>query len=440
MSRTTGRRPHSLGVLLVCAAGLSVASAQQRPPTMVAVTTVQERTIPPSLRLVGSIQPDRAVVVASEVSGVVAAFEAEEGQYLQAGDVLCRLDGAVAEYRLQEAEATLQALSAELEELENGERPEDLARLEAVVAEVEALLRKAEFDLERLRGLHERQQSSFKEFFDAEMDYLANRGRLAQARAQLDRARNGARPEVLARARQAVAAQKAVVARLQREYDRTVVRAPFAGAVVSKRTDTGEWLGEGGAVCEFIALDTVKVRVDVPESAIMFAQRGAPATVEIEALRKSLAAQISRIIPQASPAARTFPVEVDLPNTDRTLLPGMFVWTYVPSGPSATRLMVNKDAIVADPTGKRVMLVRPGPEGQAIASPLPVTTGLEIGGEIEVQGTGLQAGDVVVARANERLIPGPVIPHPMEEILPQQLPGARSAGEPATSNQGADRS
>ena len=75
----------------------------------------------------------------------------------------------------------------------------------------------------------------------------------------------------------------------------------------------------------------------------------------------------------------------------------------MPSGPDGKRLMVSKDAIVARGPSKQIYVVRPGKDGQLMAIPTSVNTGMEIGHEIEVEAAGLRAGDRVVCRGNERL-------------------------------------
>ena len=401
-------------ILWGLAVGAVTAPAQGPPAMPVVVTPVVERDVPPALRLVGTVRPYKSSVIASEVDGVIAAYEAEEGQYLQPADLICRVNNTVATLKLEEAQAQLLSLKARFEELENGVRPEEMARLEALVAEAEAERAKWEYERTRVLDLLKRGQGSDKEKHDTEMDYRAAVSRLAQAKAQLDQARTGERAEVLAQARLAVAAQEAVLKRAARDVNRTEIRAPFPGALVAKRCEVGEWIEEGGAVCELVAMDRVKVRVDVPERAIVFAQAGEPATLEFEALGRTQSAMIARVIPQAAPAARTFPVEIDMPNQDHSLLPGMFVWAYVPSGPRGQRLMVTKDAIVSHGTNKTIHVVRANPDGGHMAMPMQVVTGLEFGDEIAVQAPGLKAGDLVVSRANERLFgPTPVVPEPM---------------------------
>lgn len=391
------------------------AFAQGFGPTPVAVAPIVERDLPATLRLVGSVLADRQALVASEFAGIVAELPVREGQRLRAGDPICKLDPVPAELNLDQAQAQLAAFKATLERWENGEREEDLRRLKGLLDEAIAIQDKWRFELERVRGLTAANQSNTKEVNDAEKEFLAAEARVAQAQAAYDLACNGTRPEEIAKARFDVAAQESVVRQLQRRLEKMVIRAPFDGFIVSRRTEVGDWLDPGGAVCELVAIDTVKVRVDVPESAIPFAQVGAPASVRIEALDEARTAAISRRVPQAAAAARTFPVEIDVANADHAILPGMFVRANVPAGPLGKRLMAPKDAIVAHGIDKLIYVVRSGPDGAKVATPVAVETGLEIDATVEVRAEGLVPGEEVVVRGNERLnpmMPNPVIPMP----------------------------
>jgi multidrug efflux pump subunit AcrA (membrane-fusion protein) len=383
----------------------------------VAVAPIVERDLPATVRLVGSVRPDRAGVVSAELAGLVAKLNVDVGQFVRRGEVLCELDRSLVELRLAEARGRLGALRADLEQLLNGTRPEELKRWEAALAEAEAIHKKWEFENKRIADLYRRNQSNDKERNDAEMEFIAAARRVAATQAQLEEARNGPRRETIAKARADVAAQEAVVARFERDLTKTSIRAPFDGFVAEKRTELGEWIQEGGPVCDLVNIESVRVRADVPESAVLFARPGAPVSVEVDALGRSLPAAITRVIPVANPAARTFPVEIDLPNADHTVLPGMFCWVRVPAGPPGRRLLAHRDAIVARGTSKQVFVVRR--EGNATAAlPVTVTTGLEVGGEIEVSSAELQAGDLLVVRGNERLF-GPTPVEPMMSAASQ---------------------
>lgn len=412
--------------LVFTALATASVAAQGPPPTTVKVTPIVERDVSASLRLVGTIRPEREALVASEVSGVVVELKADDGTFVRRGEVICRLDDSLARLRADEARGRLASLEAELAELENGTRPEELRRAEAAALEAKAMLDKWEFERGRVKQLDQEGRSNPKEVHDTEMEYWAAERRYGQAQAMLDMAKTGPRQEQRDRARADVKSQEAVVKRLERDLEKTRIPAPFDGFVAAKRTELGEWIDEGGPVCELVALETVRLRTDVPEAAIAFAAVGALATFDVEALGVTDSQPIARVIPRATTTARTFPVEIDIPNRDHRLLPGMFVWVSVPSGAPGKRLMVTKDAIVPRGREKTLFIVRPGERGLA-AMQVPVETGLETNGEIEVRGPGLQAGDQAVARANERLFPfAPVVVAP-----------AGPASQPAVASDGA---
>jgi multidrug efflux pump subunit AcrA (membrane-fusion protein) len=406
----------SAEALIVSICAVSQTLAQGRPPTAVDVMPVVERQTPATVRLVGTVMPRRESVVASEVEGPIQALDIEEGQPVSAGDVICQVDRTVHQLMVDEARGRLDALKAKLDELINGTRPEEIKRLKAAVDEADAMEKKWSFERDRVRGLQERNASSEKELHDTEMEYIAAQQRLAKARAELEEAVNGPRAETIAQARADVVAQEATVRLLERDLAKTKITAPFTGFVVKKRTEVGEWISEGGPVCEMVELDRVKVRIDVPERAIRFATVGAETSLQIEALDMSRSAKISRVVPLGQSAARTFPIEIDLDNSDRSILPGMFVWAQVPADKPGPRLWIPKDAIVPKGVDKTIFVVHEQPEGPAMAMPMPVTTGLEKGDEVAVSAPGLKAGDLVVCRANERLFgPTPVTPRRMNQ-------------------------
>ncbi|MBL8878417.1 MAG: efflux RND transporter periplasmic adaptor subunit [Phycisphaerales bacterium] len=390
------------------------ASAQPMGPSTVAVSPVVEQSLPATLRLVGTVRPERTATIASELEGMIATVAMDEGAFVQRGSVLVELDHASARLRLDEARARLAALQAELDELLNGTRREELERWRAAVDEAEAIMQKWDYERRRVEDLFQRDQSNPKEHHDASMEHQAAVRRHAQLKAQLEQAMNGARPETVARARATLAAQQSVVDRLDRELKLTIVRAPFDGFVTRKRTEIGEWIEPGGAVCEMVAVETVRVRVDVPAAAFAYCAVGGATSVEFESTAKSLASTIARVVPQADASARTFPIEIDLNNADHKILPGMFAWAHVPAGAPGKRLLVPKDAIVQRGQLKQIFVVRPGEKEQPTAFPVSVTTGMETQGLIEVQAAGLAVGEMVVCRGNEGIyMPTPVIATPM---------------------------
>jgi RND family efflux transporter MFP subunit len=126
----------------------------------------------------------------------------------------------------------------------------------------------------------------------------------------------------LSRAKRDMAA--ATLKRLETLRGYTEVRAPFDGAVTERFVDPGAFIQQG-KLLSIVDVSKVRVLVDVPESEVRFAPAGTEALVHLDALPgKSLRGQISRSSGSLDAAMRTMRVEIDLPNADGSILPGMF--------------------------------------------------------------------------------------------------------------------
>ncbi len=375
-------------------------------PTLVEVGEVRRDLLAPTAWLVGTVRPRVRTVVASEVAGLVAEMCVDEGDAVTQGQFLCKLRDVRTRFAVAEAAARVS---------EN----------EGVLAERMAELGKAAFEKKRTERLWRSQQCSEKEYNDTQADYDAATSRVEQAKSRVE-------------------AQKATRDALADSLARMEIRSPTNGFIVTKRAEIGSWVEQGGPVVELVDASTARIRVPVPEAAVVHCEIGAMATITVEALKKPYTGQIARIIPDADERARTFPVEIDVPNPTGELKPGMFVRAAIPTGPKAEHLVVPKDAVVPRGPASSVFAIRIGPDGP-MAMPVPVVVVAEVLDQVAVVATGLQAGDQVVVRGNEYMFaPGPVMVAPggAERNPPNEnaspgmsLPGAKApppASQPTT--------
>jgi RND family efflux transporter MFP subunit len=208
----------------------------------------------------------------------------------------------------------------------------------------------------------------------------------------------------------------------------------YDGYVVQKHTELGQWVNAGGPVVEFIDLETVLVRIDVPESAIQAAQVGRQVSVLVEALGETFRGKIKHVIPQADVRARTFPIEVELPNADHRLKGGMFVRARVPAGPTEESLVVPRDAVLLRQGSDLVVAVVPSPAGEGMmAMPVPVKLGAEVDDWVAVSGAMLQAGAPVAIKGHDRVYgPQPVQPVPADGPTSQPSIGGTNPAAPTS--------
>ncbi len=369
MSRTS---PHAIAFAICLAIGCHVsrAHAQFGGPAQVEVVPAERREIAPTTRLVGTINPQRRTVLAAEVAGAVIELTVDIGAQVRKGDVLCKLRDSMQRFDLSAAEARRDEWQAEL-------------------ALEQANLDKARFEKERIARLAALQRSD-KEVNDSEADLRAAEQRVARAEAR-------------------IAAAVAEMQRAQDQLERMQIKAPFDGVVVRRLTELGQWVETGGQVFEVIDLETVRARVNVHESAISYCAVGQTIFVSVAGLDESLNGTLARIVPDADLRARTFPVEIDIPNPDRRLRSGMFVHAALPSGPREEHLVVPKDAVVLSPTGKTIWIARPGDNGHT-GAPAPVEIIAEAQDAYAIQSHAVAVGDLIIVRGNESLRgPGPVI-------------------------------
>ncbi len=397
-------------------------------PSLVAVAPVAERELPATIRLVGTVEPATRSLLGAEVAGLVKAMPVRQGDLVGKGKLICQLKDDTLRLDYREAVARLDRLKARLTELEAGERKLVLVRLQAAMEEARALYEKWRVEKERIDKLYESDKAAYMEYRDVTAEFNAAAKRFEQAKALYELGKEGPRAEVITQARFDVAAQEAAVARFADYLSKTTIEAPFSGHVADRHTEVGEWIDQGGAVVELVDLRTVLVRVNVPEAAIPFARVGATCNVRIDALGGDFEGKIKHVIPQADQAARTFPVEIEIANSQFTLKAGMFARADVPSAPATKRLTVPTDAIIQRGPARLVFVIEAS-QGKPMALPVPVHIEAEFGETAAVKAAPalgeaaaamshlLRAGAQVVVQGNQMLFgPSPVM------VLPTTMP------------------
>ncbi len=407
----------TMTVLLLAPAA---ALAQEFPPAPVVVATVENHDVAPRRTFVGTVRPSRMAVVGSEVAGRVVELLAEEGAEVKAGQPLLRVRSTRVAAELAAAKGELDARAAELSELENGSRGEDVTAAEERLASAEADLDFAAWQADSGRRMRETGALNEGEFRERQLRKVAAEKSKRVAELVLKILRLGPRPERIAAARARVAEQEALVTRIQDDLDRHTVTAPFDGSIVAKHTELGEWVTPGAQVVTIAALDEVDVRVGVVEDVIAAISVGDAAHVHVPALDGTvLFGRVHTVIPMADQRTRAFPVDVRIRRKTSGAEPaalnlgaGMFTRVSLAVGPAKRSMVVPKDALVLGGPKPVVWLVISDPDGTHTVVPAPVEVGEAESGFITVTG-GLRAGDGVVIRGNERLRPGQkVAPQP----------------------------
>lgn len=334
-------------------APVSMLSAQER--AKVEVEAVAGASAADRITLTGTVTAERDAQLSPRLSGLVADVLVDAGTRVEAGDVLLRQDDALARLALQRARA---------------------ARDEAKTRLAEA---------ERLRD---------------EQEVLARDGRIPASsyKSQQAEAR-------LARA--ALERLQVEVAEAQERVERHALVAPFAGVISGRHVDPGEWLETGARALDLIAVDRVRIDVQVPQRHIGDLETGAPARVRIDAIPdEQLEGRLQAIVPVSDPDARTFLARVLADGSDARILPGLSAEVTLRTAAAEEELRVSRDAILRFPDGTAAAwVIEAGEDGGPVARRRALTLGATRGNTVVVR-DGLEAGQRVVVRGNERLREG----------------------------------
>lgn len=332
--------PPALVATLAVLTGCATKTKGPAAPTPVAVTTeaAEGRSLPVHLLLTGELKGEHDAWLAADTSGKVAAILVERGSVVGKGSPLARLDDAAFRLGLKEAEANLQLSKASA----------DQARL----------------DLERGRTLLDRRAITRADFDRIQTQANVRESALQAAKAQRDRAR--------------------------KTLTDTVIRAPFAGVVVERSLQVGEYVRPDSKVARLVSSGPLRLTLNVPEPALARIQRQQRVHFEVAAFPgERFEGTVKFLAGGLRDQARDFVVEAEVPNPGGRLRPGMFASARLAVG-EAPGVVVAAEALVREGDRVKAFVVKDGRIAQRY-----LETGETRDGRTEVR-KGLDAGERVV--------------------------------------------
>jgi len=275
-------------------------------PREVQLVTAEVREERPSVQLVGEIRAFDTVTISSEVGGKVDLVLVEVGDRVAAGTPLVEVDRKTFQIYLQQAEANLAAANAD-----------------------KAL---AEKDLERKRDLRSDETIPQSAFDQAQAGHDLATARLAAATAARDLT--------------------------QRNFERSLIRAPAAGAITQRMVVAGQWAEVGTGLLNLAVGDKIKVSARVPEA-------WAPELAGLEDFTFTVGvsgpvhtAKLYSVQPVVEHASRSFEIVGSAAN-DGSIKPGMFA-NVVLEAPTAKQALWLPAAAVSTSDLPQVLMVEEG--------------------------------------------------------------------------------
>jgi HlyD family secretion protein len=220
-----------------------------------------------------------------QVGGRIEAVRVVEGDRVESGAELARLEMAELEARRAAAAAQVGAARAQLAELERGARPEELAQAQAAEQGAREQMADAQRVLERMRPLYEGGAVSRQALDQAATAYAVARAQHEQALQQVGMVERGPRAERLSAQRAVVQQAEALLAQADAAAAYAVIHAPFDGVVSVRHRQQGEAVGAGAPVLTLMNPADRWVRIYVREDEIGRVRIGQRATIRSDSDR-----------------------------------------------------------------------------------------------------------------------------------------------------------
>ena len=337
------------GLGLGCSDSSEHREAAEASPVSVETATVKMAFVPVTVTAVGSAEPFARATPGTRLLGRVVEVGASAGDLVRKGEVLVRIEVSDLEARKGRALSGLQ--------------------------EADAVLKRAEADLGRVRNLY-REGAVTKQKLDHEETRFS-------------------------RAKAAAASAKAALLEVEANLRYSTIASPLEGVVVRKFVQQGDMASPGAPLFTVEQQHPIKVTVEVSERDLAYVRVDSPVVVSIEALRNDTdggvaIGKVDAVVPSKHPGSRTFQVKVLIPNPQGKIGSGMFARVRFQKG-ERPGILIPGTSVVRQGQLQGVYVVQDG-----TARLRWIRTGKDFGEQLEVL-SGLEPGEVVVVGHQDRI-------------------------------------
>lgn len=238
------------------------------------------------------------VYVSAPVPGQLESLAVQRGRQVASGAALFTLEHAAETAAKQEAASRVTAAQARLADLQQGQRPSEIAALEARLAQARSAAELSRLELTRQEQLHVSGVNSAEAYDRARLTHERNLNAVDELTAQLETARLGGRRDAIAAAQAEVNAAEAALARAEWNVAQKTQAAPQAGFIYDTLYRAGEYVPAARPIVALLPPENLKVRFFVPETVYGTLKAGDPIKVTVDGRDSPVSARITYLSPQ----------------------------------------------------------------------------------------------------------------------------------------------
>ena len=384
---------------------------------------VQQKDVTVRITANGEAVPVQRLNLNPKTAGRLAKLYVEQGDRVQQGQIIARMDSQEIEAKRDQALAELSRTQANLALLKAGNRPEEIGQAQSSVSEAQAKIVSAQTRLDLASARVRRNQSlanegaisrdSLDEFLNEERSAQANleqvKASYSSSQQKLTQQKNGSRVEEIEQSAAQVASAQASLRQINTQIEDTVIQAPFSGVITQKNATEGDFVtptsfasSTSSATSIVTLANDLEVLAKVPEVDIGQIKQGQTVELRADAFPSQTFKGVVRLVsPEAKEDATqrgviTFEVRVKLLTGKDTLRSGMTTDLAFLGKQLNNSLMVPTVAIVTVKGQTGVLL----PDSNNKPKFQSVTIGPNIGNETEII-KGIKSGDPVFVQLPE---------------------------------------
>jgi RND family efflux transporter MFP subunit len=367
------------GTLLLLVGGLGIGGWRHYQAELaVAATAQQSRTLVPDVRVASVRAADSQITIS--LPATTLAFEA--------ANVFARTSGYI-EKRYVDIGDRVKA-GALLADITAPELDHQIAQAQATLTQNQATLQQTQASRDLADVTNGRDSK------------LVKQGWLTLQQGDNDRLTLAAQEAAVRVAQSNIAAQEAQIRILEQEKAYQRVVAPFDGVITQRNIDNGS-LVQSGSTFMFTLMhpDVIRTQVYVPQDEAFGLGPGVDAVVRVpEIPGRTFPGKVTRIASALQPGSRTLLTEIDVPNPDGALSPGIYctIELFIPR--KTPSMIIPSDAVVFDRDGLHVAVVE---KGSAHLKKIAIVR--DFGTEVEVH-DGVKPGDQVILNPMVNLVEG----------------------------------
>ena len=376
----------AVAVLLLVAvfAGFSYAHKTKAPVAAArsaAVVRVTRGDLSSTLSIAGQFEPYQVVELHAKVSGYIRWIKVDIGDLVRSGEVLADLEVPELQDQYLGAQAEVKHSQA------------DIGRAQSQVVSAQATYTALHLDYTRLAEASKERPGLIAQ---QELDDARSKDEEAAAQIAVARAALEATEEQLG-------VSRANSHRYQTLTGYEQIVAPFSGVVTMRYADVGSLIQAGQdsntqtmPVVQVSQSDLLRLRMPVPESDVPFIKLGGEIQIKVSATGKTFMGKIVRFARALDPNTRTMLTEVDVPNPNLVLSPGMYAETKIQLQKRDNTLILPTEAIVQNGDQAYVLVV----DSNHRIEKRNVTLGVQTPNRIEVL-SGVHEGELVIAAGQD---------------------------------------